>query len=32
MVLFRRTDPILRTVILVDKCNLHCRQCVGMEL
>lgn len=26
-VLFRRTDPILGTIILTDKCNLHCKHC-----
>lgn len=26
-VLFRREDPILGTIILTDKCNLHCRHC-----
>ena len=26
-ILFRRQDPILGTVILTDKCNLHCRHC-----
>ncbi|MBP5473121.1 MAG: radical SAM protein [Lachnospiraceae bacterium] len=26
-ILFRRKDPILGTVILTDKCNLHCKHC-----
>lgn len=26
-ILFRRKKPILGTVILTDKCNLHCRHC-----
>lgn len=26
-ILFRRQGPILGTVILTDKCNLHCRHC-----
>ncbi len=26
-VLFRKKDPILGTVILTDKCNLHCKHC-----
>ena len=26
-VLFRKEDPILGTIILTDKCNLHCRHC-----
>ncbi|MGI5962103.1 MAG: radical SAM protein [Lawsonibacter sp.] len=26
-ILFRRTDPILGTIILTDRCNLHCRHC-----
>ena len=26
-VLFRKKDPILGTVIVTDKCNLHCRHC-----
>ena len=26
-VLWKRTDPILGTVIVTDKCNLHCRHC-----
>ena len=26
-ILFRRTKPILGTVILTDKCNLHCKHC-----
>ncbi len=26
-VLFRRKDPILGTVIVTDKCNLHCKHC-----
>ena len=26
-VLFRRSKPILGTVILTDKCNLHCKHC-----
>ena len=26
-ILFRRQKPILGTVILTDKCNLHCRHC-----
>ena len=26
-ILFRKKDPILGTVILTDKCNLHCKHC-----
>ena len=26
-ILFRKTDPILGTVIVTDRCNLHCRHC-----
>lgn len=26
-ILFRRKDPILGTIILTDKCNLHCKHC-----
>ena len=26
-ILFRRQDPILGTIILMDRCNLHCRHC-----
>ncbi len=26
-IMFRRKDPILGTVILTDKCNLHCKHC-----
>ena len=26
-ILFRRTDPILGTIILTDRCNLHCKHC-----
>ena len=26
-VLFRKKDPILGTIILTDKCNLHCKHC-----
>ena len=26
-VLFRKKDPILGTVIVTDKCNLHCKHC-----
>lgn len=26
-ILFRRKDPILGTIILTDRCNLHCRHC-----
>ncbi len=26
-ILFKRKDPILGTVIVTDKCNLHCRHC-----
>ena len=26
-ILFRKKDPILGTVIVTDKCNLHCRHC-----
>lgn len=26
-ILLRRKDPILGTIILTDKCNLHCRHC-----
>ena len=26
-VLFRKKDPILGTVIVTDRCNLHCRHC-----
>lgn len=26
-ILFRRKDPILGTVIVTDKCNLHCKHC-----
>lgn len=26
-ILFRRQDPILGTIILTDRCNLHCRHC-----
>lgn len=26
-ILFRKKDPILGTIILTDKCNLHCRHC-----
>ena len=26
-VLFRKTDPVLGTVIVTDRCNLHCRHC-----
>ena len=26
-ILFRKTDPVLGTVIVTDRCNLHCRHC-----
>ena len=26
-ILFRKKDPILGTVIVTDKCNLHCKHC-----
>ena len=26
-ILFRKEDPILGTIILTDRCNLHCRHC-----
>lgn len=26
-ILFKRKDPILGTIIVTDKCNLHCRHC-----
>lgn len=26
-ILFRKKDPILGTIILTDKCNLHCKHC-----
>ena len=26
-ILLGRKDPILGTIILTDKCNLHCRHC-----
>ncbi|MDE6589369.1 MAG: radical SAM protein, partial [Oscillospiraceae bacterium] len=26
-ILFRKKEPILGTIILTDKCNLHCRHC-----
>ena len=26
-ILFRKKDPILGTVIVTDRCNLHCRHC-----
>lgn len=26
-ILLRRKDPILGTVIVTDRCNLHCRHC-----
>lgn len=26
-VLFRKKDPVLGTVIVTDRCNLHCRHC-----
>lgn len=26
-ILFRKEDPILGTIILTDKCNLHCKHC-----
>ncbi len=26
-ILFRRKDPILGTIILTDRCNLHCKHC-----
>ena len=26
-ILFRQRKPILGTVILTDKCNLHCKHC-----
>ena len=26
-VLFRKQEPILGTIILTDRCNLHCKHC-----
>ena len=26
-ILFRKKEPILGTVIVTDKCNLHCKHC-----
>ena len=26
-ILFRKKDPILGTIIITDKCNLHCKHC-----
>ena len=31
-ILFRKTDPILGTVIVTDRCNLHCRHCSGNNI
>ena len=28
-ILLRRSDPIVGTVILTDKCNLHCKHCIA---